>query len=152
MTLLIAILLGILTGLRTFAPLAVLSGAALMGALSFEETQFSALGSWWAFVPLLLLAIGEIAADKAPGAPPRTSPPALGARLIAGAVIGAAAGSLGDAAWIGAVLGLLGAAAGTYGGLALRNRLGRALGGDRKAALIEDAVVVIGAVLLVAAL
>ena len=52
----------------------------------------------------------------------------------------------------GAGLGLMGALIGTYGGAEARSRLAAAFGRDRPAALIEDAVAVAGAVLIVVAL
>ena len=46
----------------------------------------------------------------------------------------------------------MGALIGTYGGAEARSRLAAAFGRDRPAALIEDAVAVAGAVLIVVAL
>ena len=46
---------------------------------------------------------------------------------------------------------MIGALAGTYGGAAVRSKLAAAIGSDRPAAFIEDAVAVVGAALLVGA-
>ena len=52
----------------------------------------------------------------------------------------------------GAGLGLMGALIGTYGGAEARARMAGAFKSDRPAALIEDAVAVAGAALIVLAL
>jgi uncharacterized membrane protein len=49
----------------------------------------------------------------------------------------------------GIVLGVVGAVVGTYGGAALRARLATTFGSDRPAALIEDAVAIFLAVLVI---
>jgi uncharacterized membrane protein len=49
------------------------------------------------------------------------------------------------------VAGIVGAIIGTYGGAAVRARLATSFGRDLPAALIEDAVAVVGALLIVAA-
>ncbi|MEX2296934.1 MAG: hypothetical protein WD715_05940 [Dongiaceae bacterium] len=67
---------------------------------------------------------------------------------LAGAAIGASAGTL----VVGAVLGAMGAIAGTLGGAVARARLAVAFGRDRPAALIEDAVAIVGALLIMLAL
>jgi uncharacterized membrane protein len=55
--------------------------------------------------------------------------------------------------WLGGlVAGVIGAVIGTFGGAALRARLAAGFGRDRPAALIEDAVAILGAALIVAAL
>ena len=50
---------------------------------------------------------------------------------------------------MGAVAGALGAVAGTLGGADIRARMARAFGKDLPAALIEDLVAVVGALLIV---
>jgi uncharacterized membrane protein len=74
----------------------------------------------------------------------------FGARLImgalAGATIGAAAGSLAG----GLIAGIVGAIVGTLGGAAARGKLASIFGKDPPAALIEDAVAIFGAILIVA--
>jgi uncharacterized membrane protein len=52
----------------------------------------------------------------------------------------------------GLIAGILGAVIGTVGGYAFRARLASAFGKDRPAALIEDAIAIGGAFLIVAAL
>jgi uncharacterized membrane protein len=64
---------------------------------------------------------------------------------LAGTTIGAASGLL----FGGLIAGVIGAVIGTYGGAAVRGRLAASFGKDLPAALIEDAVAVIGALLIV---
>ena len=69
-------------------------------------------------------------------------------RLITGTLSGAAIGtSAGHALW-GALAGLVGAVVGTLGGVRVRTWITRAFQYDHAAAVIEDAVVIGGAVLL----
>jgi uncharacterized membrane protein len=49
------------------------------------------------------------------------------------------------------IAGIVGAVAGTLGGAAVRGKLAATFGKDRPAALIEDAVAIVGALLVVAA-
>ena len=52
----------------------------------------------------------------------------------------------------GLVAGVIGAVAGTLGGSAIRGQLAAAFGSDRPAALVEDAVAIGGALLIIMAL
>jgi len=52
----------------------------------------------------------------------------------------------------GLIAGAIGAVIGTYGGAYIRSALAARFGQDRPAALIEDAVAIIGAYLIVASL
>jgi uncharacterized membrane protein len=66
---------------------------------------------------------------------------------LCGTAIGIPAGF-----WIaGAILGAIGAVVGTLGGANLRARLATRFERDRPAALIEDAIAIIGAILIVVA-
>jgi uncharacterized membrane protein len=96
-------------------------------------------------------ALGELAVDKYPGAPPRTQAVGLVARVALGAVSGglllraARAGVLSFPARrevaLGAALGAGSAIGTSYGGLAVRVRLARHLP-PVVAGLVEDAVAV----------
>ena len=152
MSLVIAARLGFVTGFRTFTPLAVFSGAAMLGHLGLEGSGFAWLASVWTFAILAGLAILELLGDKSPRAPKRTSAPALGGRLLAGAVIGAAAGAVGDAVVAGAVLGAVAALAGAHAGMEVRTRLAGPLQGNRNAGLVEDLITLLAALALVSAL
>jgi len=71
----------------------------------------------------------------------------FGARIVTGGVCGLAIGGVG-----GLVAGIVGAVIGTLGGAALRARLAGAFGSDHPAALLEDAVAIGGAVVIVTCL
>jgi uncharacterized membrane protein len=147
----LALLIGVVAGLRAMTPLAAVAWMAARGALPIEGTWLAILG-WRFTAPVLtLLALGEFVTDQLPSTPSRKVPVQFGARLFSGGVSGAAIG-LAGAGWLpGLAAGVVGAVIGTLGGAAARARLATAFGSDRPAALIEDAVAVAGA-LAVAAL
>ena len=148
---LIALLSGIVAGLRAFTPLAAVSWAAWLGHLQLADTWLAFLGYQWTPWIFSLLAIGEYVTDQLPSTPSRKVPMQFGARLVSGGFCGAAIG-LSTGGWIGGlVAGLFGAVAGTYGGAPARGRLAAAFGRDLPAAFVEDAVaIVLGAVIIVA--
>ncbi|MEA2664224.1 MAG: hypothetical protein QOI11_1168 [Candidatus Eremiobacteraeota bacterium] len=98
---------------------------------------------------LPLLALGELVADKLPGIPPRTAPPALAARALAGGFAGASlVGDEGDRR-IGFALGAAGAIAAAYLALRLRRAAHEATGlPDPLIALVEDVAAVSAGLLL----
>jgi uncharacterized membrane protein len=141
---LLAFLIGVLSGLRALTPLAVTAWALHLGWLHADGT-LSYLGSGVAVAITTLLALGELVGDKLPTTPSRTAPPGLIARLVTGAVTGAAI-----AGGTGAAVGAVGALAGTFGGYQARTGLVRALGtADLPIALLEDAVAVAGSLWVV---
>lgn len=145
MMLLLTFLIGIFAGLRSLTAPAVTAWAVYMGWLKLEG-PLSLIGSFPSVVILTLLAIGELVADKLPKTPNRTAPLGLIARLVTGGVTGAcvtAAG--GQGAFPGALLGVVGAVVGCFGGYQARKRLVRALGApDIYVALFEDLVAIAG--------
>jgi len=148
----LAFSMGVVAGLRAMTAAAALSWAARAGLLELRHTWLEFLGH--AATPWILaaLAIAELVRDQMPSTPSRRAPAPFGARLVVGAVAGAALGSL-VRRWSGGMLvGVAGAVVGTLGGHAARAHLSSALGRDRPAALVEDAVAVAGASLIIAAL
>jgi uncharacterized membrane protein len=145
---LLALLVGFVAGLRAMLAPAMVSWAAYLGWLDLSGTWLSFLGNAWARWILSLLALLELVADQLPTTPSRTVPVQFGTRIVTGALSGAAVGTVGGAMIGGLVAGIIGAIIGTLGGRALRAQLAKALGSDRPAALIEDAVA-IGAALLI---
>jgi len=146
-----ALLIGIIAGLRTFTAPTAVSWGARFGRIPLAGTHLAWLGSAVAAYVLLLLALVEIVfIDKNPKTPSRKAPQSFGARLVSGAFSGAAIGVSADSLWLGLFLGLIGAVVGTYGGAAFRARLAYAFGKDLPAAVIEDAIAIVGAVLIVA--
>ncbi len=96
-----------------------------------------------------LLALGELIADKLPGIPPRTSPPALAMRALAGGFAGSSlVGGDGDRR-VGFALGAAGAIAGAYLGLRLRPAaVGKTGLAGTLVALVEDAAAIWAGLLL----
>ena len=148
---LLALLLGVVAGLRAMmAPAAVAWGAHL-GWLPVAGTWASFMGHWIAVALFSILALVELVTDQLPSTPSRKVPQQFGARLVTGALSGAVIGATGGATIGGLIAGAIGAAIGTYGGAEARARLAAALGRDLPAALIEDVVAIVAALLIVAA-
>lgn len=150
--LLLALLIGCVAGLRAFTAPAAVSIAAAAGGLPLEGSWIAFLG--YHFTPwiLALVALGELIADQLPGTPSRKVPVQFGTRIATGALSGAAIGAAAGSLAAGLVAGAIGAIAGTYGGAALRGGLARHFGRDRPAALIEDALAIVAAAVIVGAL
>ena len=149
-TYLLAFLVGVIAGLRSMTAPAAVSWAARLGWLHLDNTWLAFLG--FAATPYILsaLAIGELIGDKLPKTPSRKTPVPFLGRIMTGALCGAALGASGQAL-IGRLLaGTVGAVAGTLGGYEFRARLVRATGGkDLPIALLEDAIAIGGAAVIV---
>lgn len=151
MSIVLALLIGIVAGLRAMTAPAAVSWAAYLGWISLEGTSLAFLG--YRFTPWIfsVLAALELVSDQLPATPSRKVPVQFGTRLIMGGLSGAALGAAGGALAVGLVAGLVGAVIGTYGGAALRGAMARSFGSDRPAAFIEDAIAIGAAILIVAA-
>ena len=149
--LLLSVLIGVIAGLRTMMAPAAISWAASLGWLNLAPTSLAFFG--YRFTPWILsvLAIGELITDQLPTTPSRTVPIQFGARIVSGGLCGAAIGADSDSLTTGAIGGVIGAVIGTLGGRAVRGWMATAFGSDRPAALIEDAVAITGALLIMAA-
>jgi uncharacterized membrane protein len=147
--LVLAFLIGIVAGLRALTAPAAVSWAAHLGLLPLQGTPLAWLG--YAFTPYIftVLALGELINDKLPKTPSRTVPPQFIARVISGALVGAAIGAAGQSLVLGLIVGAIGAVAGTLGGAALRSKLAGLFGKDLPAALLEDAIAIILAIVIV---
>lgn len=149
---LLALLIGIVAGLRAMTAPAAVAWATYFGRLDLSGTWLAFLGNVWARWILTALALIELVTDQLPSTPSRTVPVQFGTRILTGALSGAAVGTAGGS-WVGGLLaGAVGAVVGTLGGRSLRARLAAAFGSDRPAAFIEDAVAIGGALLIVVAL
>ena len=149
---LLALLIGIVAGLRAMTPPALVAWAAHLGWIDLSGSWLGFFANTWVRWILTLLAIVELVTDQLPSTPSRTVPIQFGARIATGALCGAALGTAGGAMLGGLVAGIVGAVIGTLGGRALRARLAAAFGSDRPAAIIEDAVAIGGALLIGVAL
>jgi uncharacterized membrane protein len=148
---LLALLIGVVAGLRAMMAPAVVSWAAHLGAIDLGGTWLAFLGNAWVPWVLTALAVGELVTDQLPTTPSRTVLPQFAARIVSGALSGAALGVAAGSWLVGAVLGAGGAVIGTLGGRAIRARLAVSFGRDRPAAILEDLAALTGAVLIAAA-
>lgn len=148
---LLALLIGLVAGLRAMTAPAAVAWGAHLGWLALAGLPLAWLGGWVAVGVFTLLAGLELLADQHPKTPSRKVPHQFGTRILAGAFSGAAL-MMSSGHWLrGAVIGAVGAVVGTLGGAAARARLAAKVGKDLPAALIEDAVAVIAGLAIVAA-
>jgi uncharacterized membrane protein len=148
---LLAFLLGVVAGLRALTAPAVLAWAAHRGWLSLHGTPLSFMASTAAMIIFILLAAVELVTDQLPSTPSRTAPPGLIARIVTGALCGSGIAAAGTQSLvIGAVLGIVGALIGTFGGYRARTGLVKALKvPDLVIATLEDVMAVGGGLFIV---
>jgi uncharacterized membrane protein len=143
---LLALLIGVVAGLRSMTPPAAVSWAARVGWLQLENTPLAFLGFAAAPYILTLFAIAELINDKLPKTPSRKTRVPFTARVVTGAFSGAALGAPGGALAGGLLAGAIGGVAGTLAGYEFRRRLVKATGGrDLPIALLEDAIAICAA-------
>jgi uncharacterized membrane protein len=151
--LLIAFGIGVVTGLRSMTPLAVLAWAAYAGWIHLSGSRLAFLNSAsiWVVILFAAAAFGEFVADLLPRTPARTSLLPLFARIVIGTFAGAALAVAGAASlWLGALAGAIGAIVGTFAGYRARVGLVKALRvPDAVIAIPEDLLAVGFALLLV---
>ncbi|MBB6096526.1 putative membrane protein [Povalibacter uvarum] len=148
---LLALLIGIVAGLRAMTAPAAFAWGAHLGVLKVQGSLVAFMGFAWTPWIFTVLALAELVTDQLPTTPSRTVPVQFGTRILSGALCGAAIGVTGGSLWAGAIAGIIGAVIGTLGGRAARARLAAAFGKDRPAAIIEDIVAIGGAALLLLA-
>ena len=148
---LLALLIGVVAGLRAMTAPAAVAWGAYLGWLPLSGTWAGFMGHWIAVAIFTVLALVELVGDQLPSTPSRKVPVQFGTRLVSGAFVGAIIGTAGGALIAGLVAGIVGAPIGTYGGAEVRSRLAGAFGRDLPAALIEDAVAIVLAFLVVSA-
>ena len=157
----LALLIGLVSGLRTFTSIAAVSWGARFHRIPLEHTGLAFLG--FAATPYVatLLALGELIGDKLPSTPSRKLLLPFLARIASGSLCGACMGIAGaaransaTAPWLiaGLVVGAAGSIAGTVGGSSFRALLAIAFGKDFPAALIEDAIAMVLAFIAILAL
>lgn len=148
---LLALLIGVIAGLRTMTAPAAVAWGSYLGWLPLAGTWAGFVGHWITVTIFSVLALIELVADQLPSTPSRKVPQQFGARLVGGAFAGAVIGTTGGAVIGGLIAGLIGAVIGTYGGAELRARMAAAFGRDLPAALVEDVIAIVGALLIVMA-
>ncbi len=150
MTILVyAFLIGIIAGLRALMAPAIVSWGAGLGWFSLAGTPLSFMShvaTRWIFT---VLELGELVNDKLPKTASRKVPPQFIARVVMGALAGATLGAAHDSLVGGLIAGAIGAVVGTLGGASVRGALAKAFGKDLPAALLEDAVALLGALFIV---
>jgi len=145
----LAILIGVIAGLRAFTAPAVVAWGAVLGWIDLD-------GKWseWMAHPitvtvLTILLLVELVTDQLPKTPSRKTAPQFLTRLIMGAFAGAVIGSAFFHTFSAMGAGMIGAVLGTMAGAAARERLydrnGRR---DRPGAILEDVIAVGGAFLI----
>jgi uncharacterized membrane protein len=145
LVLLLALLIGVVAGLRALTAPAAVAWAAMLDWINLDGTWASWVGHPVTVTILTILAVGELITDQLSRTPSRTTPPQFAARLIMGGFAGAVIGTAWGYTWGGLGAGLIGAVLGTIGGYEARRRLVAANGGhDLPIALLEDAVAVLG--------
>ena len=139
LVLLLALLIGVVAGLRAFTAPAVMAWAAFLEWINLS-------GTWaeWVAQPvtvgiLTVIALAELISDKVPTIPSRKSAPQFLVRIATGAFAGAVLGTAWGYRWGSLGAGMIGAVLGTIGGYEARTRLvGADRTRDRPVALGED--------------
>ncbi len=149
LVLLLALLIGVIAGLRALTAPAVVAWGAFLGWIDVD-------GKWseWVAHPitvtvLTIFLLVELVTDQLPKTPSRRTPPQFITRLLMGAFAGAVIGSAFFHTFSALGAGMIGAVLGTLGGAEARSRLVAANGGkDRPVAIGEDIVAVGGGFLV----
>ena len=134
-----SLLIGAVAGARSMTPLAAVSVAARQGRLPDDNGAPDLLAHPVVVAGTLAIAAGELAGDKMRSAPDRIVAPGLAARLVTGAVAGAALAPRRQL-YAAGVLGAAAAVAASYVTFDLRMRALRRFGQTRSG-LVEDALV-----------
>lgn len=152
---LLALLIGVVAGLRSLTAPAVVAWAAypaVLGWIDLHGTWAGWMASIITVIIFTVLAVGELINDKLPKTPARTAPPIFAARILMGGLAGAALGAWPHWTFTALGAGVIGAVLGTLGGYHARRRLVAATGGkDLPIALLEDAVAIVGGFAILAA-
>jgi uncharacterized membrane protein len=149
LVLVLALLIGVIAGLRALTAPAVVAWGAALGWIDVD-------GKWseWVAHPitvtvLTILLVVELITDQLPKTPSRRTPPQFLTRLLTGAFAGAVIGSAFFHTFSSIGAGMIGAVLGTLGGAEARSRLVAANGGrDRPVAIGEDVIAVGGGFLV----
>ena len=141
---LMALLIGVVAGLRSLTAPAVVAWAAFIGWIDLHGTWASWVANIITVIVLTVLAVGELVNDKLPKTPARTAAPIFAARIITGGFAGAVLGAWPHWTFTALGSGVIGAVLGTLGGYQARKRLAAVAGKDLPIALLEDAVAIAG--------
>jgi uncharacterized membrane protein len=142
-----ALLIGVVAGMRSMMAPAATCWAARLGWIHLDGTPLVWMGASitpWIFT---VFALAELVGDKTARIGSRKAPGPFGARIVTGALSGAAVGASAGMLALGLILGAAGPVIGTLGGAAFRARLAKSFGRDLPAALIEDVTALVLALL-----
>jgi uncharacterized membrane protein len=149
LVLLLALLIGVVAGSRTFTAPAVMSWAGFLRWIDIADKWSSWVANPITVAILTVMILVESVADQLPTLPNRTAPPQFIARLISGGFAGAVLGSAWHYTWTALGFGVVGAVLGTFGFFHARKRLVAATGGrDQPIGLLEDVVAAGGGFLI----
>jgi uncharacterized membrane protein len=152
---LLCMLIGGATGLRSMTGIAVVTVAAQphwphLQWLHLTGTGLSFLAHPVSMVVFVLLALGELVADKLPFIPARIQPGPLAARFAFGALCASALAVAAGVSWIvPALIGGVAAIIAAYAGYWLRHNITARGVKDLPIALLEDAAAILLAVFAV---
>ncbi|WP_422747321.1 DUF4126 domain-containing protein [Mycobacterium sp. WMMD1722] len=150
LVLLLALLIGVIAGLRAFTAPAVVAWAGLLDWLVLDGTWAQWMAHPITVTVLTVLLVGELVTDQLPKTPSRKTAMQFVARLASGGFAGAVLGTAFGYTFGGLGGGVIGAVLGTLGGYEVRSRLVARNGGrDLPIALAEDAVAVVGGLVIV---
>lgn len=145
--LLLALLIGVVAGLRALTAPAVVAWAAFLSWINLSGTWASWVGSWITVTVLTVLAVAELVSDQMPRTPSRKTAPQFITRLVMGAFAGAVIGTAWGYTWGSLGAGMIGAVLGTLGGAVARTRLVARTGGrDLPIGVVEDVIAAVGGI------
>jgi uncharacterized membrane protein len=145
LVLLLALLIGVVAGVRALTPPAVVAWAGMLDWINLDGTWAQWVGHPITVTILTILAVVEYVTDQLPSTPSRKTPPQFIARMVTGGFAGAVLGTAWAYTWGSLGAGVIGAVIGTLAGYESRRRLVAANGGhDLPVALLGDAVAACG--------
>jgi len=150
MTILLTFLLGVVNGLRSMTPPALVCWAAHFGWLQFAGTRLAFIQHRSTLIVFTLLAAAELVADKLPHTPARTAALGLSARIFFGGACGLAiATSTGTNLFSSVLLAAIGAVIGAFAGYHTRYFIvSKANVPDFVVAVAEDLITIAGGLLI----
>lgn len=146
---LLCIVIGGVSGLRSFTGIALVTIAAQrawphLGWLHLGGTGLNFLTRPVALIVAIVLAVGELIADKLPFTPPRIQAGPLTARFVLGAFSASALAVAASMPWfLPAIIGGISAIIGAYAGYWLRRGITSRGVKDLPIALLEDATAIL---------
>lgn len=149
LVLVLALLIGVVAGLRAMTAPAVVAWGAMLGWIDVSDKWSEWMAHPITVTVLTILLIGELITDQLPKTPSRKVPPQFIARLLTGGFTGAVIGSAFFHTFTATGAGVVGAVLGTLAGAELRRRLAASNNGnDHPGAFIEDFIAVGGGFLV----